>query len=315
MISVNWDNKRIKGSNELPQGWVFFVFKKDDQALWCGYTPNLAQRLQVITNKAESDQQYAEMSESANILQYESYPQAMDALILYKVFCHTQHPTFQNVIRPCSDYVYLALDAYRFPFVSLRSDTNDDWLYSGPWRSRFFLVDVLDSLSRILKIPFCETSSFPCDKLDNGVCRGYCLALDDSEPTPDDVDLTKLDALLREAYLHPNNGIWEMLKQEKVKYFNELEFAKEDLINDEMEILAEYRDWLEFLYATKFISFATETIKVEKGLLIWCMLEGVEYSFPPLATQFRDNEKLALNLQDVDEARIIYDYHIKHHIG
>ena len=106
-----------------------------------------------------------------------------------------------------------------------------------------------------------------------------------------------------------------MLNQEKEKYFHELEFAKEDLINDEMELLAQYRDWLEFLYATKFISFATETIRVERGLLTWCMYEGVEYNFAPLTTQFRDNEKLALNLQDVAEARIIYEYSIKHHLG
>lgn len=315
MISVKWDKNRCQDRIELPSGWVFYSFLKGEQALFCGYTPNLGQRLGIIKSKVESDTQYAELSAAADTLRFESHPTAMEALIRHKVYVQQQYPQYQNSLRPSADYVYLALDAWHFPFASLQSHTNDDWLYIGPWRSRFFLLDIMDSLARILRIPFCETGSFPCEKLDDGRCRGYCLALEkDGEESPE-AGLDKLESLLREAYVHPNNGILEMVTQERDNYFNDLEFIKADLLDDEIEILSQYRDWLNFLYVTKSLAFSETDFGVEKGLLSWCRYEGREYNFTIPEVQYRENERLALNLQDVDEARLIYEYHAKHHKG
>ncbi len=311
MISVRWDNNRCQNKPELPQGWVFFTFAKGERPLWCDYSPNIEHRLEIIRRKAENDAQYAEMSSAADILHIESCARPIDALIRHKVVVQTQHPPYQHALDPSRDYVYLALDAYRYPFASLQSATNDDWTYLGPWRSRFFLADVMDSLSRILKIPFCETGTFPCEKLDNGICRGYCLALEDERNEAELPDLQKLDALLREAYLHPHNGILEMVNQQRDKYFDDLEFEKADLLDDEIANLGKYRDWLNFLYVSKELAFATPEIRVEGGMLRSCVWEGVEYQFPAGNTEYRENERLALNLSDVDEARVLYDYYIK----
>jgi excinuclease UvrABC nuclease subunit len=315
MISVRWDQNRCQKGIELPSGWIFFCFRKADEPLWCGYTPNLAQRLNIIRQKAENDSQYGEASALADTLQFESYPRSMDALIRYKAFVHEHHPPYQQALSLSRDYVYLALDAYRFPFACTRSDTQDDWTYLGPWRSRFFLSDVMDSVARILKLPFCETGSFPCEKLDNGLCKGYCQALSEDSSQEEKDNLAKLDALLRDAYVHPNNGILEMVQQERDNYFNELEFAKADLLDDEIANLAKYRDWLNFLYVTKSLSFSEENLRVENGMLAWCRLDGREYSFPTPHVEYRDNEQLAINLTDADEARLIYEYYVKHHKG
>ncbi|MBW6513996.1 MAG: hypothetical protein K0B87_04490 [Candidatus Syntrophosphaera sp.] len=315
MISVKWDKNCCRENVEFPQGWAFFAFLKEGQALWCGYTANLARRLDFVRRKAEEDNVYAEMSSQADTLKFSSCERAIDALIRHKIHLQKQHPQYQQALDASSNYVYLALGANRFPFVSVQSHTNDDWTYLGPWRSRFFLVDVMDSLSRILKIPFCEKESFPCEKLDSGRCRGWCLALEEDALEAEIPNLEKLDSLLKEAYLHPNNGILEMLGREKDKYFNSLEFEKADLLNDEYDNLARYRDWLNFLYVTKSLSFETDELAVERGLLRWCRFQSEEYNFPIMDTQYRDNEKLALNLQDLDEARLIYEYHVKHHKG
>lgn len=311
MISVKWEKNRYPVRLELPKGWAFFRFLGGEQVLFCGYTPNLAQRLETIKRKAEQDALYAGMSESADTLEFEACPRAIDALIRSKIEVQKNHPQYQNALNPTVDYVYLALDARRFPFVSIQSHTNDDWIYVGPWRSRFSLVDVLDSVSRILKIPFCETRTYPCEKLDKGICNGYCLALEEENRDPQAPDLAKLEALLKEAYLHPENGILNMVTKERDNYFNDLEFAKADLLDDEIENLAGYKDWLNFLYVTKALSFQNAECRVEQGLLTWCKWQGREYEFPLIKTEYRDNELLALNLDAVDEARIIYDYHLK----
>lgn len=315
MISVKWDENRNPARKELPRGWAFFAFKSGAKALYCGYTPNLAQRLATLRRKAESQAPYEKLVRSADALEFVACPEALDALIMHKVYAHSHHPLYQNVLRPEADYVYLALDAFRFPFISIQNHTNDDWTYVGPWRSRFFLADVSDCLSRLLKIPFCESGDYPCEKLNIGSCHGYCQAFDEDFTEDEKPDLAKLDALLKEAYLHPNNGILEMIRQERAGYFDALEFAKADLLDSEIENLEQYRDWLNFLYVTKSLSFSTESITVENGLLSRCSFEDAEYHFPRAATEYRENERLALNLQDVDEARVIYDHYIKSQQG
>lgn len=312
MISVKWEKNRCAEKIEPHEGWVFFSFKQGETALWSGYTANLPLRLKYISKKAEENQLFQQLSDAADTLKYEVYPQAIEALTRYKVYIQKRHPLYQQSLNTSTDYVYLALDAQRFPFVSIKTFTDDDWTYIGPWRSRFFLVEVMDSLSRILKIPFCESGNFPCEKLDKEICNGYCLALDESSGSAETPSLDKLKALLEEAYLHPNNGILEMVAKERDRYFDDLEFIKADLLNDEVDNLKKYRDWLNFLYVSKSLSFDTGEYRVENGLLRSCTVDGVEHKFPLAATEYRPNERLALNLQDVDEARIIYDYHLKH---
>lgn len=312
MISVKWDKNRCAEKIEPHAGWVFFSFKQGETALWSGYTANLPLRLSFISKKAEENAQYKQLCEAADTLKYEVYPQAIDALIRHKVYIHKRHPLYQQSLNISADYVYLALDARRFPFVSLQTFTTEDWIYIGPWRSRFFLMEVLDSLSRILKIPFCETGSYPCEKLEKEICNGYCLALAEDYSSAETPGLDKLKALLEEAYLHPNNGILEMVAKERDRYFDDLEFIKADLLNDEVENLKKYRDWLNFLYVSKELAFTTDSFSVEGGLLRSCNVDGAKHKFPRVDIEYRPNERLALNLQDLDEARVIYEYHLKH---
>ena len=313
MISVKWDKNRCPKNIELPSGWVFYTFRQGEQALWCGITPNLAQRLKTIRQKADNDPRHAEISQLADSLQIETHPRAIDALIRQKVWLRQHQPVWQQKMQPSRDYVYLALDGHRFPFVCLKEDTNDDWIYLGPWRGRFFLTDVMDTFGRILKIPNCETASHPCAKLESGACQGWCLALAEDIPDAEKPDLDKLETLLRETYLHPHNGILEMVAKERERYFDNLEFAKADLLDEEIDKLTQYRDWLNFLYVAKSLSFNEEDFGVENGLLSWCRHEGVRYEFVNEPVSYRDNELLAINLNDTDEARLLYEYHVKNH--
>jgi len=312
MISINWDKTRDIDASSLPGGWVSFTFSRSGEILWCGYSANLARRLHYLRTNAENDKLHKELLELADTLQIEQHPDAICALIRHKVMVQQHNPVFQQRLHPWQDYVYLALNAYQFPFVSIREQISDDWIHAGPWRSRFFLSDVIETVSRLLKLPQCETGSFPCEKLDQGLCKGYCLALSENGESQDlePPDLDKLELLLKEAFLHPENHLVDLLTQKRESYFNELEFAKADLLDGEIEQLNKYRDWLNFLYVSKALNFSNPGFSVEKGLLRSASFEGREYFFPLDDTLYRENEALALNLHNTDEARLIYEYHL-----
>ncbi|MDP2173744.1 MAG: hypothetical protein Q8J62_08215 [Candidatus Cloacimonadaceae bacterium] len=312
MKSIKLDKSINDIIAEIPSGWCFFTLKKGKEHLYCGYSGNLPHRLKMIWEKADEDKLYAELRSEASTLHFMDHETAISALIQYKIALQKTHPAFQQRIHTWGSYVYLGIDALRFPFVTIESHTNDDWFYLGPFRSRFFLADVMESISRILKIPYCETDTYPCDKLDKDICRGYCLSLDSEQSGIPQASLEKLVPLLKEAYVHPQNAIIDMIQKHRDAFFDNLEFEKADLLDDELDLLKRYRDWLNFLYIGKELAFDEPDLKVVNGQIIWCCIEDCEYHFPQSITLYRPNEALALNLDLVDEARIIYEYYTKH---
>lgn len=288
------------------------AFMKGDETLHLGITPNARRRYELLRQRSTEDAGVAELMTECTHIDVQPMDSALYALVGLKALAQDLCPRLQNSYRPWQNYVYLAINAYQYPFIRITQDTNDDWLYLGPFRDRFFLADVLDSISKILKLPHCETGDWPCDKLDEGLCSGWCLGLDSQQDKRDrgsgDHSLEKLDELLKESFLHPNNGILEMVKHERDKYFNDLEFEKADLFDTEIALLETYRDWLNFLYVARNLSFEEGQLLVEDGKIRRCRYLGKDYLFPPDMTQYRDNERLAINLDSLDEARIIYEY-------
>ncbi|HNQ42986.1 MAG TPA: hypothetical protein PKI59_01080 [Candidatus Cloacimonadota bacterium] len=304
MKQIDFPELNALSFDALPRGWVFYALSGKQGYLYAGYTSRLASHLQYLKQRDDSQ----EMISQARQLEYLEAKDGFTALVHFKCFLASQAPAYQYQISLSKEYVYLALDARRYPFVSIQEHTNDDWQYLGPFRSRFFLGDVIDTLSRILKLPFCETGSFPCDKFDRQICRGWCLALAPAEASRQVQDLDKLETLLKEAYLHPNNGIVEMIQRERDKYFNDLEFARADLLDDEIQLLSRYREWLNFLYTAKALNFEHEELTITAGQLARVRTEKREFHFPVDNPEYRENEYLAYPLNMVDEARIIYDH-------
>lgn len=308
MISQNISKDNINQWDSLPDGYLCFVLKSNEEYLYIGISAKLSTRLKSIWNKAEKDHIYQELISAASTLEYNLMPDSMSALILQKCLIAQHHPQFQQRLRPWQNYVYLALDSHRFPFISIQEHSGDDWLYLGPFRNRFFVTDVIQSISRILKLPFCETGSYPCDKFDKGTCRGWCLALAPARETELEHDLDKLDTLLQESFIHPQNGILELMQNERDAYFNNLEFAKADLLDDEIRLLKAYREWLNFLYVAKDLEFESPQLCIQHGQLVRAELNGKSYRFPADLPEYRANERLALPLAAVDEMKIIYNF-------
>ncbi len=292
----------------LPNARAFFALRAETGYLYADHTARLGIRLNWLKQRSQDDPLIRELCERTQVLEYQEYPHAIDALAACKVFVQQHSPEYQQRIHPWAGYVYLGLDAHRFPFISISESTNDDWQYLGPFRSRFMLADVIDSLSRILKLPYCETGTYPCHKFDSGACRGWCLALAPEQESKHEHDLEKLDTLLKEAFLHPNNGIYEMIAKQRQSYFDDLEFAKADLLDDELNLLGSYRDWLQFLYVAKSLNRVSDDFEIEAGQLKSAVIDGKTHHFITDNPPYRDNEALALPLATVDEMKIIYDY-------
>ncbi len=281
------DNQIKNQYDMLPSGWTFFGLVTGKAELYSGYTTNLKARLHFLENKAREGGIYSELWNQVKNVHWLSFPTALEAMLHYK--CHLQNssPEYQYRLLPFSDYAYLGLDSARFPFISIQEHTNDDWLYVGPFRSRFFLADVLDTYARILKLPACETSNYPCAKFDTGQCRGWCLHLAPAQESASEHDLEKLDALLKEAFVHPANGILELVEQQKNAYFDELEFEKASLLEDELSLLHKYRDWLNFLYVAKDLHYDSDTLQIRQGRIAFCRYLDKDYHFPVENTQYR----------------------------
>lgn len=300
MIKSNFD-KILEG---LPDSWGVFAFHRGEECLLFCKSGNIRFKLKSLFQRKDSDKAISELFLESDSLSYKVDERPIMALIREKIYLQKHQPTFQHRHLPWKEYSYLALDAHQFPFVTIKDDTNGNWDYIGPFRSRFFLSDVMDTYGRILKIPYCETDTFPCDRKDRAICNAYCLQSDNESEAH-----SKLSSLLKEAYIHPKNGILELVKSERDRYFDDLEFDKVDLLSDEIDLLKKYRDWLSFLYVAKNLDFETESLKVESCQISKVKLHGREYQFPIQNIEYRPNEALALNKDIVDECRIVYTHY------
>ncbi|NLK49991.1 MAG: hypothetical protein GX294_05020 [Candidatus Cloacimonetes bacterium] len=310
MQSIIIKKKDFQDFTSIPSGWSLIALKRDDEVLHLGYAGNVKRRINYLLQMADEDGSVGELMDACTQMQVWQYESALDTLVAYKVGLQNLNPSLQSNFRPWKDYAYLALNSQVFPFLKIAEDTNDDWLYVGPFRDRFFLVDVMDTVARILRLPSCETTDWPCEKLDEGLCAGYCRSLDAAHEE-EEYSLAKLDSLLKESFMRAENGILELLLGERNRYFDDLEFERADLLDDQTELLEKYRDWLIFLYSARHLSWEEDGLQVEDGRLRRVRFEGNDYLFAKDSTVYRPNEALALNLDSVDESRILYEYYQK----
>ena len=305
-MSINAD--QIK-DQALPDSCGVISLRGREGLLYTFYAMNLRRKWQFIQKSSEEDRSLREALEQTESVEWISTEDAIEALAYWKLALQNSTPLYQQQLFPARDYVYLALSAEEFPFVRITEHTTEEWQYLGPFRSRFFLADFIDSLSRILKLPHCEQLTFPCEKFDRDLCRGWCLSLNAEKALDSTRDLDKLQKLLFESYMTPSDSVIKLLQAQYDAYFDKLEFEKAELFTEPIDIHSKYRDWLQFLIATKSLSYSGDDYKITDGQLSGARIDGVWHDLHILRTEFRPNELLALDKSVVDEARVVYDYY------
>lgn len=300
-------------------------FYKGNILLFISETGNLRKKFISLHKLKEIDENVGVLFKEADSMEALPTASLIDALIAKKSCLESTNPEYNSKIQLWQKYVYLAINPAEFPFCKITEFTDEDWFYIGPFKSRFFLVDFMELMMKLLKLPNCEVKTGPCEKLENNQCRGWCVLIkqlelakeidsveqsngeeaDDSTESQNP-NLIKLDALLKEAYVHADNGLVEMVQNEKNKYEEDLQFARADLLTESIDLLKRYKQWLSFLYATKTLAYDTDKVNVKEGQIIKYRFQDKEIDCPIIKTEFRGNEKLAINKNMVDEAWILY---------
>lgn len=259
----------------------------------------------------DEDAGISELFNKADTVSFQTYSNGIDAIITKKLLLDKHKAEMGQSISLWKEYAYLAINPAEHPFIKISEYTEEDWFYIGPFRSRFFLIDLIELISRLLKLPHCDGKTGPCEKYDDGRCRGWCTLIKSEAAKSDEENneqpyLQKLDALLKEAFVHPDNSLLEMVQNEKQKYEDKLEFIKAELLKPELELLKRYKEWLIFLYKIKSLNYVTDKVSVRNGQLVMFKAEGKEHANPYIEIPYRANEILALNKNMLDEARILY---------
>ena len=294
----------------LSKGWGFFAFTKGEESLYASFSSIPLRRVLFLAKLSQEDRTWEELFEQADTILYTDGQSAIEALAQYKSYLLQHSPSLQSRLFPPRDYVYLALNAAQYPFVKITEHTIEDWQYLGPFRSHFFLADFVDSLSRILKLPYCETGTFPCDKFDLDICRGWCLSLSVAEETKDYPDLEKLQKLLFESYMTPSESVIKLLTKQQEHYNRKLEFEKAELFADSVELHQRYRNWLNFLIRSKSLTFTLGDYRIIDGQLAASKVNEHWQEYHILPHLHRPNEILAMDKAIVDEAKVIYDLYL-----
>ena len=306
------DSEYLKGVKEEPG---ILLFSSEFELLFVTETVNLRRTIQQLNVLQEEDAEVRELFNKSESLLPQVLKTGTEALIQKKNILEKEKPEFNQRLNLWKNYVYLALNPAEFPFVKITDYTDEDWFYIGPFRSRFFLIDMMELMGKLLKLPHCEVKFGPCEKSYDGRCRSWCdlikaeLPKVEEEPA-EKPQLQKLDALLKEAYVHPDNSLLDLILNEKKKYEDDLQFAKADLLKPQIEILKRYQDWLIFLYKIKSLTYVTDKVGVRNGQLVSYKVDNKEYHNPYIDIPYRGNEALAINKNLLDEARILYQERI-----
>lgn len=293
---------------ELPGSWGTIAFYEADACLYLLLCPNLKRKVALLRDQIGSDGTFRELVAQSDYIRISPADNALSALIAYKRNCIELMPQQQQRQIAQKDYTYLALNAWKYPFISSQDYTLEEWNYIGPFRDRFLMAEYADSISRILKLPNCETGTFPCDKFDQQICKGWCLALNPSEETGKKESLEKLETLLFESFMVPGDAVIKLLETEYDKYFNNLEFEKAELFSEQISLHKRYQSWLRFLISAKHLNYEDERIVVQDGQLCRAFDGDRWLDLPTLKLEYRVNELLALDKSLVDEAKILYDF-------
>lgn len=304
-------NLDMKTLGSLPEENGVILVLKGEQPLFTTATVNIRHTVRVLHALKESNAEAEDLFRQAETLEYRSMESGTQALIQHRMLVDKGEPEFNQRIQLWKNYTYLAINPAEFPFVKISEYTDEDWFYIGPFRSRFFLVDLMELLQKLLKIPHCEVKSGPCEKRDEGKCRGWCVLIPSEtknlkDEKKEQSHLQKLDALLKEAYVHADNKLLDLLLQEKDKYENDLEFARADALSDDINLLKRYKEWLVFFYKIKNLNYINAKLSVKGGQLVHFKEDGKDYDSPFINIPYRPNELLALNKNLLDEARILY---------
>ena len=299
---ISFEKKNIKQQN-LPDETGIFLFSNKSKILYVGRSANLRISISRLLQPGEDDKDIFKLVSLTTEISYLSTADLFSALIEEKILLQKYSPEFNDFIKPFEHYVYLAVDFYNVPFLQIKENTSEEFHYLGPFQNRFFIYDLIDIMAATFQYPACENEKFPCYRLKEKSCYGWCLK-----------DKGEIAEILLKSYLTPNNDLVLHLEKEIDKLLDELEFSKTEKQKQKLETLKKYNDMLTFFHITKKLNLEFSrsggTIKIENGMLAEISENGKYHNFVVFDPEYRENEFLAHDKSQLAERWIIY-HHLK----
>lgn len=289
----------IGNKKQLPEKTGIFYFSKKNRILYIGYTSNLQRAVSTYFTENPEDKNIIQLISLTDEINYRIEDDLFSAFVSAKILIDQKNPEFNHYIQNHKDFVYLGIDFHNPPFFKIMEDTQDDLYYLGAFESRFMLLDFIESLNKIAKLPNCSSEEFPCELLKFDECDGYCL-----KDNPEKVEM------IFNYYLFPNGDLEKRLEDEQEKLMDNLEFLKAELIKKQLSIIKKYYQRLKFLITTKDLNCLIEDEKykfqIESGLIRKISGSDMQVEFHVEKVDFRANEILAIEKKYLAEAWFVY---------
>ncbi len=286
----------------IPEQIGVFTLLHKNQLIFIKTTANLKRFIHLYTDGKHVDNGVKDLYSRFDELCYITCDSLIEAYIIellivntgefydFKVAVHGNIPEFNNKIKAWYNYLYLSIDFFKPIYLKQVSDTAGNDIYLGPFRSSFTLNDALDSFADIFKLPRCEDEDFPCSRLDNNKCLGFCQNKL-SEALPD---------MINKMMLVPNREVIQKLTAQRESLLNELKFIEADTLIEQIKLIKLYYKNILFLYVSQFIN-GEYKLNLRDGKL-FCRLVICDGMIKELITEDKNNIRMNqyLNIYESD---------------
>ncbi len=297
---MEFAKKDFKEQN-IPEQSGIFTFSDAEKKLYIGKTANLKKSLNNILSLNPENEVLFKLVSLTEKVNFAKYPSLFLALVEEKKLLDKFLPEYNILLKPHLDYVYLGIDFVTVPYFKVVENTQENLYYLGPFRDRFFLYDLLDTMGELFQFPVCEDEKYPCQRLKDKKCYGWCVK-----------DNTEIGKVMVGSYLQVNKKLTMKLKVKKEGLSNDLQFIKVEKLKKQITMIEKFNDQIKFLHTTKnlYIELNIEetTITINKGIITAIKEGSIFFNFPDISPQYRDNELLAFDKEQLSERWIIYSH-------
>jgi excinuclease UvrABC nuclease subunit len=284
------------GGVKLPESPGVIAFFGGGKMLMCGMSSNISDYLGVYFQDDIEEKNRGELLELCDKVGYWETGKVFAALLGMKALLQKYAPPFNRLIRHYDDYVYLGLNFVKVPFIKVESTTIHDYFYMGPFRSRYFLHDVIDSSGEYFGTPACPGDDYPCELLDAGKCKGYCIR-----------EQEKLAADFTQYFLLPKLDNLSKVKAEIEELLDGFRFSEVEASKKSEKVLTSFYHQIAFLLVTKQLNleydYQGKKIEIECGLIM--RIDG--RILDRVKQEYQTNELLAIDKSELDERWVVYN--------
>lgn len=279
-----------------------FKVYSEGKIIYCGFSRNIKMGLQRLVKRLKENR-YRKYIKCISNIETEETTTPLEALIKHKKNVINLDPEFEEMVRLYDDYVYLAVDFNNPPFLKLVETTQEKYFYIGPFRSRFFIPDLIQTMNDLFKLPFCEQDEYPCVKLRKRTCKGYCVEEKEDFAT----DFFKY-------FLDTKNKEYLTYLQQYENYFENLEFQKAENLSDSLRIVKKYFGHQQLILSMKNLDinfdFKGAEIIVKNGLINKLIVKesNETFEFPTEQIEYRDNEMMAIDKAQFYEMFVLFNF-------